>query len=826
MKNSRRKSKCAAILVVSFSIFVLSAAICSAQGMIITLENTGPFSITDAGLSFDLKPLDPGQTTDLTVGAGLSLSNIGDFQIGVIPISEDNPLAPGETACVGPLYQLTSGDYVEFVTVDTAGWGITSSPPMGVFKLIPDVTTFPFDVPHDGVQGGRLAGVFRFSSSVPDSCKTGYAPPFGKIEINSGAALSDSTSADISLSCYPTVGYSCQEMQFSNDNINWSAPEPYTRNKTWILLPGDGEKTVYVRFKDSSGNWSNIYSDTIVLRAPTLTQIRSFPIPAFPDPDINIKGLAFGDGKLYAINKFYDRSTQSDKAKIYVLDPANGNILNSFSAPPYVSDLASDGINIYVNTYAPTVGDILKLDPTNGSVLATIHPSGVSITSGINRFIGGLAFLNSDIFQMIATENCGRDSIVRLNTEDGSFLACFNLGSFGFSSGSTHELDSDGTNLLYGTRVKDTVYPGTYFWTVFTLSPSGSPLKSDTILLSQNPDVFSDVFEVWADKQLFVADRRSNQIRVFLLPSTIGVVPTSVNFGQVLVGNALTPQTVTISNPGSANLVIKSIEATGADAGMFGAATGGPNPCPSLTPTIAPGENCTVNVTFSPTSTLKKTAVLKISSAGPDGNPIVNVSLNGTGINTATVITPNGGEIIPSGSTYTVQWGPAFNAADLQYSTNNGSTWKTIASKVPGTSYDWLVPAPANNRTNCLVRVTGFNSSGRKVGKDISDSVFTIEVAKVTWPDGGDTLKSGDTQTITWRATETIRPVASVKLFYSTNGGTSWKAIKTVAGNPGRYDWTVPNVSSSNCKIRVVLKGDGGATVGNDVSDGFFTIQP
>jgi hypothetical protein len=233
-----------------------------------------------------------------------------------------------------------------------------------------------------------------------------------------------------------------------------------------------------------------------------------------------------------------------------------------------------------------------------------------------------------------------------------------------------------------------------------------------------------------------------------------------------------------------------------------------------------------VNVTFSPTSTLKKTAVLGISSAGPDENPVVNVSLNGTGINTATVITPNGGEIISSGSTYTVQWGAAFNAADLQYSTNNGSTWKTIVSKVTGTSYDWYVPAPANNKTSCLVRVTGFNSSGRKVGKDISDSVFTIEVAKVTWPDGGETLKSGDTQTITWRSNETISPVASVKLFYSTNGGKSWKAIKTVAGNPGRYDWTVPNVSSSNCKIRVVLKGAGGATVGNDVSDGFFTIQP
>jgi len=260
---------------------------------------------------------------------------------------------------------------------------------------------------------------------------------------------------------------------------------------------------------------------------------------------------------------------------------------------------------------------------------------------------------------------------------------------------------------------------------------------------------------------------------------------------------------------------------------MFSVAAGGPKPCSSLTPTVAPGDNCTVDVTFSPTSTGGKTAALGISFGGPDELSL-NVSLSGTGFDTVTVVAPSGDEVIPSGSTYSIQWGAPSGAVkfDLQYSINNGSTWKTMASKVTGTSYDWYVPAPANNKTSCRVRVTGFNSSGRKVGKDISDSAFTIEVAKVTSPDGGETLKSGDIQTITWRSNETIRPVASVKLFYSTNGGTSWKAIKTLAGNPGRYDWTVPNVSSSNCKIRVVLQGAGGATVGNDVSDGFFTIQP
>ena len=149
------------------------------------------------------------------------------------------------------------------------GNGFTEIPPTGVFKLKPDVTTFPFDHAHDSVQGGRLAGVFRFLSSVPDICKTGYVPPFGMMRINADTGLTTSASVDLSLSCYPTVGYSCKEMQLSNDNINWSAPEPYTRNKTWILSAGDGEKTVYVKFMDNIGNWSNVYSDTISLSTAT-----------------------------------------------------------------------------------------------------------------------------------------------------------------------------------------------------------------------------------------------------------------------------------------------------------------------------------------------------------------------------------------------------------------------------------------------------------------------------------------------------------------------------------------------------------------------------
>jgi hypothetical protein len=295
MKNSRSKSQLiVSILVIPIFVIILSDIIWADQGVIITLENTGPSPITDAYLGFNLVPLNPGADFEFTVGAGSNpylSNNIGDFQIGVMPISYDNPLSPGGTACVGPLYQIARGDYVELVAASSFGNGFTENPPDSVFKIKPDVTTHSFDLAHDRAQGGRIAGVFRFLTSVPDSCKTVYALPFGVIEVDAGAALTDSTSVYLSLRCYPTVGYSCKEMQFSNDNINWSAPEPYKMNKTWILSVGDGEKTVYVKFMDNSDNWSNVYSDKLsqVKQLLRLMGVRLFPLA---------QSITFGGGAL------------------------------------------------------------------------------------------------------------------------------------------------------------------------------------------------------------------------------------------------------------------------------------------------------------------------------------------------------------------------------------------------------------------------------------------------------------------------------------------------------------------------------------------------
>jgi len=44
-------------------------------------------------------------------------------------------------------------------------------------------------------------------------------------------------------------------MTFSNDDLEWSEPEPYTTTKMWTLSSGKEDKTVYAKFRDVTGNW-------------------------------------------------------------------------------------------------------------------------------------------------------------------------------------------------------------------------------------------------------------------------------------------------------------------------------------------------------------------------------------------------------------------------------------------------------------------------------------------------------------------------------------------------------------------------------------------
>jgi subtilisin family serine protease len=96
-------------------------------------------------------------------------------------------------------------------------------------------------------------------------------------------------------------------------------------------------------------------------------------------------------------------------------------------------------------------------------------------------------------------------------------------------------------------------------------------------------------------------------------------------------------------------------------------------------------------------------------------------------------------------------------------------------------------------------------------------------VVSVTTPNGGEVLTVGSTYTITWTATDNVG-VTNTSLYYSYDGGADYNLIANLPGNPGSYDWTIPNTPSIECLVRVDAY-DAAANEGSDVSDGYFTIE-
>lgn len=91
--------------------------------------------------------------------------------------------------------------------------------------------------------------------------------PAGSILINSGAAYTDSTSVTLTLSATDA-----DEMRFRNaGDSTWTDWQPYGTTKPWTLPTGDGVKSVEVQFRNTAGDLSPVYADSIVMdtEAPT-----------------------------------------------------------------------------------------------------------------------------------------------------------------------------------------------------------------------------------------------------------------------------------------------------------------------------------------------------------------------------------------------------------------------------------------------------------------------------------------------------------------------------------------------------------------------------
>jgi len=92
----------------------------------------------------------------------------------------------------------------------------------------------------------------HISTTYSDTIILDTSTPRGSIQINHGAAYTNTTTVNLNLVAEDD-GSGVSQMCFSNDWGAYSAWEPYATSKSWTLTAGDGEKTVLVKYRDQVG---------------------------------------------------------------------------------------------------------------------------------------------------------------------------------------------------------------------------------------------------------------------------------------------------------------------------------------------------------------------------------------------------------------------------------------------------------------------------------------------------------------------------------------------------------------------------------------------
>ncbi len=108
---------------------------------------------------------------------------------------------------------------------------------------------------------GNTSGAFTDSITLDEDA------PTGTISINDGAATTDSRDVALDLTvddAYYTPAQ-CEMRVSNNSDFSGASWQPFSATLDWTLTDGQGEKKVYVQFRDPLGNVSETYEGSIIV---------------------------------------------------------------------------------------------------------------------------------------------------------------------------------------------------------------------------------------------------------------------------------------------------------------------------------------------------------------------------------------------------------------------------------------------------------------------------------------------------------------------------------------------------------------------------------
>ncbi len=230
---------------------------------------------------------------------------------------------------------------------------------------------------------GPWSGVWQFTVDT--------TPPVGLITINGDAAYTNTVSVTLNLAATDAVGVTGYRVADGTDasgasTVAVSSTTSFSADIPWTLPSGDGTKTVAVQYRDVAGNWSQNYTDSIILDTtppnspPVLASIGDKTVneqtlltftATATDPDIPAQTLSFSLSGAPA-------GASITSAGDFSWTPTEAQGPNAYTFDVVVSDGSltdSETITITVNevNVAPVVNDIPDQTIAEGDTFATIN---------------------------------------------------------------------------------------------------------------------------------------------------------------------------------------------------------------------------------------------------------------------------------------------------------------------------------------------------------------------------------------------------------------------------------------------------------------------
>jgi hypothetical protein len=450
-------------------------------------------------------------------------------------------------------------------------------------------------------------------------------------------------------------------------------------------------------------------------------------------------------------------------------------------APGAVGDFNGDGIVdiLTSGSFLPGVplDPVILLGKGDGTFQVAPNPTGLHPTVQLVADLNGDGKLDveaeADVFP-----NCSQGW--QLGNGDGTFQTA--TAGFGCGGGRVGDLNGDGKLDMAVSFVSG--QPGIVF-----LSGNGDGTFQNPVVLASNLGVSLNplaIADLNGDGQMDVVAEDDRGKLWILLQGLLPVdtpSPASVSFGTQSVGISSAPQTVTLTNTGTAALTFSGspVSISGTDAAMFSQT----HTCGS---SLAIGANCQVQVTFTPTLGGPRSAVLNIADDGV-GSPLA-IPLSGTTPTVSTVVlssTTLGFASQPAGTTSPPQ--------SVTLTNGGGAVLSNLSiSTVGGNAADFAQTNTCNSSVaigaSCQINVTftptlgaGTEIASVSIVDNAADSPQVISLTGATPAAGVGSLSPSS---ITFPS-QFVGTSGLPKTVTLTNTGTATLSIASITASPADF---------------------------------------